>query len=225
MLLISSEAAISSICSSTSLSSTTESIVLIDGSLLNSYPLITDELIRTEDPCFDFTRFIALLQARLKNVNWLVVTAFFQILRNILKSLKPGNGDHECVFMDLVISSLIKMPWNLFSGVSSQTVTVQVNSGKADLLDGRNSLPGIKGILLGSVLQLLCSLVEQNDPEDEGDGPLEELAICSKFINLVPQLFSCYFSKCLGHKDKGLSRYLRYKMLVSIASTVFSLCL
>lgn len=226
MLLISLEATISSIPSSTSMSSTKERMVHIDGNSMGHYPLTVEESLRAKYPCLDFTLFISLLKARLENVNRLIVTAHFQILRNVLKCLKLENDELVGVFMNLTISSLIKVPWDLFSSIHiSQSFTVEDTSGKVDLLDRRNGLSEVNGVLLGTVLQLFCSLVDQNDTEDEGGGSLGELAINSKFIYLVPQLLSSCFSCCLRHKDRGLSQYLSHKMLVSIDSTALPLCL
>ncbi|ONK76005.1 uncharacterized protein A4U43_C03F22840 [Asparagus officinalis] len=217
MLLIIVESSISSICSA--MSSTMESIVLIDGSSLHCYPLTIGETFQTENPCFDFTGFIALLQARLGKVSWPVVAALTRILRNILKSLKLENGDLEGAFTGLVVSSLVKIPWDVFCGIhASESLMIHVGLGKVDLQDRHNGLKRTTGVLLGTVLQLLCSLVKQDYSEDERDGPLGELATYSKFTNLVPQLLSSCFSKCMRHKDMGLSTYLRHKMLVSINS-------
>lgn len=219
MLLIILEAAISSICSSTSLSSTVQSVILVDGSLTYC-PLTINKSLQTEEPCFDFTRFIALLGARLDKVNWLLVAALFRILHIILKYLKNDNDDLEDVFSNFLVSYLTKIPWDIFGETHvSRSFIVHMNSSNQP--DEQNGLNGIKGVLLGRILQLLCSLARQNCPQDMEGGHPEELAIHSKFVKLVPRLLHSCFFKCLGHNNKGLSQYLRHKMLVSINSATF----
>ncbi|KAJ6812015.1 uncharacterized protein M6B38_152230 [Iris pallida] len=217
LLWISLEAAISSTNSSTLLCSAVEPIVRLDENLFQLYPPSVVELFGKEDKGSDFTRFIEVLQSRLANTNWHMVTAIFRILRNILKSLKRENDDLEEAFVNLAVPFLTKMPWDLFAKINvSQSHRNPKKSDNDDLPDKKNWSNGTKGVLLGSVLQLFCSLVERNDAEDSEDGPLGDCAVYSKFAHVLPKLLHCCFSEHLRHKDKCISQYLLHKLLISM---------
>lgn len=170
---------------------------------------ITDEISVADEPICDHTSFIVLLQSRLVNTNSLMVAGLFQILRRILKYVKQGSSDIEEKFILLTLSSLLRMPWNEFS--TSQMLTNEENSGTKGLLEERTCLERHSKVLLGSVIQLFCSVVEHKDQEDVGG--LKEFSVYVKFTNLVPKLICC-FSKQLGTTDQHISGYFRHKVLM-----------
>lgn len=200
--------AISNVGGCTFLTSPIGSIICTNESLIYQNCPMKNEMSRTEDSGFDITSFTALVQSKLVNGNWLLVAKnLFGILRTILKFLKHENCDLEGVFKHVAVSSLLKMPWYLFSEihVGSSLASSQMSSAMDEVLD--------KNILSGVILQMFCSLVEREDSVDVSDDSSGELALYSKFSNLVFKLLPC-FSKHQECNDKCLSQYLRHKLLV-----------
>ncbi|KAG1368562.1 hypothetical protein COCNU_14G010300 [Cocos nucifera] len=223
LLWITLEVAMSSVRGCTFLASPTGSVICTNESLIYQNCPMKSEVSRTEESGLDITSFTALLQSKFVNGNWhLVAKNLFGILRTILKFLKHETCDLEGVFKHVAISSLLKMPWDFFGEihVCSSLASSQMSSSMDEVLDRKNGLSGSRYILFGVILQMFCSLVEREDSVDVSDDTSGELALYSKFSNLVLKLLPC-FSEHQECNDKRLSQYLRYKLLTLMTRLIF----
>ncbi|XP_029116280.1 uncharacterized protein [Elaeis guineensis] len=223
LLWITLEVAMSSVSGCTFLSSPIGSVICTNESLIYQNCSMKNEMSRTEDSVLDVTSFTALIQSKIVNGNWhLVAKNLFGILRTILKFLKHETCDLEGVFKHVAVSSLLKMPWDLFGEilVSSSLASRQMSSGMDEVHDRKNGLSGSRYILSGVILQMFCSLVEREDSADGSDDSSGELALYSKFSNLVLKLLPC-FSEHQECNDKCLSQYLRHKLLMLMTRLIF----
>lgn len=190
------------------------SVALTDDFIQN-YFLATDELPATLDLDLDTRSFITLSQSRLQGATWLTVGSLFQVLQKILKRLKHEHDDLHELYMRIAVSALMKMPWDLLGEIHARDpVTKEECSCKDNVLNVKNSFAYSKDIFLGSLLQLMCSLVGQNNPNEIEDGLLKDIAVYSKFTSLVPKLLSFCFSEHLRCANICLSQYLRHKALM-----------
>ncbi|XP_008813214.2 uncharacterized protein LOC103723905 isoform X2 [Phoenix dactylifera] len=223
LLWITLEVAMLSVSSCTFLTSPIGSVICTNESLIYQNSPMKNEMSRTVDSSLDITSFTALIQSKIVNGNWhMVATNLFGILRTILKFLKHENCDLEGVFKHVAVSSLLKIPWDLFSEihVDSSLALSQMSFGMDEVHDRKNGLSGSSYILSGVILQMFCSLVEREDSIDVSDDSSGELALCSKFSNLVLQLFPC-LSEHQECNDKRLSQYLRHKLLMLMTRLIF----
>lgn len=218
MLWLSVQAAMPSIFLHTSISEV-GSVALTDD-FIQTYFLATDELPATLDLDLDIRSFITLSQSRLLGATWVTVGSLFQVLQKILKSLKQDHDDLHELYVHIAVSALLKMPWDLLGGIHARDpVTKEVCSCKDNVLNIKNSCAYSKDIVLGSLFQLMCSLVGQNNSDEIEDGLLKDITIYSKVTNLVPKLLSFCFSEHLRCANNCLSQYLRHKALVSVNFT------
>ncbi|XP_039116915.1 uncharacterized protein LOC120252816 isoform X1 [Dioscorea cayenensis subsp. rotundata] len=213
MLWLSVQAAMPSIFLHTSISEV-GSVALTDD-FIQTYFLATDELPATLDLDLDIRSFITLSQSRLLGATWVTVGSLFQVLQKILKSLKQDHDDLHELYVHIAVSALLKMPWDLLGGIHARDpVTKEVCSCKDNVLNIKNSCAYSKDIVLGSLFQLMCSLVGQNNSDEIEDGLLKDITIYSKVTNLVPKLLSFCFSEHLRCANNCLSQYLRHKALM-----------
>ncbi|KAJ0963400.1 hypothetical protein J5N97_028522 [Dioscorea zingiberensis] len=213
MLWLGVQVVMSSIFLPTSISKV-GSVALTDD-FIQPYFLAPNELPATKDLDFDIRNFITLSQSRLLGVTWLTLGGLFQVLQKILKRLKREHDDLHKVYVHLAVSSLMKMPWDLLDGIHARDlITKELSISKDNVLNIKNSFAYSKDILLGSLLQHMCSLVEQNNSDDNGDDLCEDITIYSKFTNLVPKLFSFCFSEYLRCTNKCLYQYFQHKALM-----------
>lgn len=206
----------SSLSGCTFLTSPIGSVICRNENLIYQNSPMKMQMSRTEDSVLDVTSFTAHLQSKIVNGKWhLVAKNIFGILRTILKFVKHPTCDLEGVFKHVAVSSLLKMPWDLFSEihVSSSLASSQMSFGMDEVLDRKSGLSGARHILSGVILQMFCSLMEREDSVDVSDDSSGELALNSKFSNLVLKLLPC-FSKHQECNDKCLSQYLTHKLLV-----------
>ncbi|XP_020095459.1 uncharacterized protein LOC109715072 isoform X3 [Ananas comosus] len=159
----------------------------------------TDKLYEIENLSTDSRSFIALLQLRRANLSWQMVAGLLRLLRNILKFLKLDNNELLEKYIDLATPFVQNMPWDCLS---------KINVGEKN-----NGLSGLEAILPGTLLQLFCSLVGQNDLEGVENDLLERQDLFCKLCDLVPKLLS-YFCNQLEADNKLISQYLRHKMLM-----------
>ncbi|KAK1268864.1 hypothetical protein QJS04_geneDACA006547 [Acorus gramineus] len=165
-----------------------------DRQLKTCYPLTRDDT--------DIEIFVLLLRPRLISTKFFMLTSLLQVLRNVLKSLKREDSDHIDVYMYHGVSSLSKLPWNLLN----QICTDQTNGG----VDSAES----KGVFLGTLLQLICSLVEQNIVKEDMGSSFHDFPLLAKVIDLIPELLSCCFTGHVDHNRTCVSQYLRHKSLM-----------
>nr|CAD1819504.1 unnamed protein product [Ananas comosus var. bracteatus] len=159
----------------------------------------TDKLYEIENLNTDSRSFIALLQLRRANLSWQMVAGLLRLLRNILKFLKLENNELLEKYIDLATPFVQNMPWDCLS---------KINVGEKN-----NGLSGLEAILPGTLLQLFCSLVGQNDLEGVENDLLERQDLFCKLCDLVPKLLSCFCNQ-LEADSKLISQYLRHKMLM-----------
>lgn len=137
-----------------------------------------------------------------------------QAFHLISKYIKLDNADIMETYSCLAIHSLSKLPWDKLSSSiqKGQMFGLEIESNNGGLVNEDFRSSGLLYILFGSILQLLCSLVDQNDLE-EGSSGLDNSNIYFKFTSLVSNLLFCCFShKECNHVD--ISRYLKHKSLV-----------
>ncbi|PKA65918.1 hypothetical protein AXF42_Ash010327 [Apostasia shenzhenica] len=194
--------------------------------LLEPADVLADETKSLHMPHFgdiaeDVSRFAALLDTRLLNVNWFMVAHLFQALRNILKSLKRDSDGLEEVFLRWAVSYLIKLPWDLMFEIFGNGCCTRQKRFEGVQSHIRSSFMGIKNVLLGTILQLCCSVAEVTDPDTVGTSPLEEFPNYSKFANLLPKLQLCCFVNDFEKSRNPASGYLRKKLLTLMTRLSF----
>ncbi|KAI5004798.1 hypothetical protein ZWY2020_032041 [Hordeum vulgare] len=133
----------------------------------------------------------------------LVPFDLFRVLHIILKLLKLNDSELKDEFICLSIYHIQKLHWD---------PGYQFNAGKVVSLvtDDRHSLSKDSaqfGIVSGSLLQLLCSLVEQSDMED-----MDRRDVFVKLADVIPRL-ATYLQE-QQHIPKSLSQYSKHKILM-----------
>ncbi|KAL0343616.1 UNVERIFIED_CONTAM: hypothetical protein Sangu_1249000, partial [Sesamum angustifolium] len=156
---------------------------------------------------------ISFLKLKLKNANWFVVAAIFQVLRNILKYLKQ-DFDVKVMktYLDSISSSMLYLPWDTLNKIYlSQNTEAPKDSPKDVLLHREVVQPREATMFFGNLIQFLCSLVGQSSFIEDGD--VFSPVIC-RIINLVPKLTAwCHSELQTTHHDR-ISHYLRHKTLM-----------
>ncbi|XBJ01501.1 hypothetical protein VPH35_021137 [Triticum aestivum] len=158
------------------------------------------------------TSFIAVLKLRYVNTNRQIMTCLFRVLHIILKLLKLNDSELKDDFICLSIHHIQKLHWD---------PGYRLNAGKvvSIVTDDRRSLTKDSaqfGIVSGSLLQLLCSLVEQSDTEDTD---LRDIFV--ELADVIPRLAT--FLQEQQDIPKSLSQYSKHKILVVfIHSAIFS---
>ncbi|VAH46466.1 unnamed protein product [Triticum turgidum subsp. durum] len=149
------------------------------------------------------TSFIAVLKLRCVNTSRQIMTCLFRALHIILKLLKLNDSELKDDFICLSIHHIQKLHWD---------PGYQLNAGKvvSIVTDDRHSLSEDSaqfGIVSGSLLQLLCSLVEQSDTEDT-----DRRDIFVKLADVIPRLGT--FLQEQQDTPKSLSQYSKHKILM-----------
>lgn len=139
------------------------------------------------------------------NTSGQTMSSLFRVLHAILKFLKQSDSDLKDDFICLSIHQIHKMPWNLFhqlhaGGLASCAKDSRISTSN----DSAQS-----GILTGSLLQLLGSLLDQSYLRDT-DG--QDMFV--KLVDVVPKIALLSLG---GQHDgsKSLYQYLKHKILVS----------
>ncbi|XP_048556733.1 uncharacterized protein LOC125537458 isoform X2 [Triticum urartu] len=149
------------------------------------------------------TSFIAVLKLRCVNTNRQIMTCLFRVLHIILKLLKLNDSELKDDFICLSIHHIQKLHWD---------PGYRLNAGKvvSIVTDDRHSLTKDSaqfGIVSGSLLQLLCSLVEQSDTEDTD---LRDIFV--ELADVIPRLAT--FLQEQQDIPKSLSQYSKHKILM-----------
>ncbi|XP_010255092.1 PREDICTED: uncharacterized protein LOC104595857 isoform X3 [Nelumbo nucifera] len=168
------------------------------------------------DPNNDGLGLISVLQPRLVNANWHVVTCLSRVLHNILKYLKQNcSSELAEIYLHSVSYGLSNVPWDLLDKIhSGQAYDMQISSnGNASLLRNICS-PEAWFLFLGSLLQLFCSLVEQSGLVEEIHCSLDEHLLLDKITCLIPKILNWCFSVKWDSGNACIQQYLRHKMLM-----------
>lgn len=146
----------------------------------------------------------ALSEHRL-NTSRQTMSSLFRVLHAILKFLKQSDSDLKDDFICLSIHQIHKMPWNLFHQLHAGGLA----SCAKDSRFSTSNDSAQSGILIGSLLQLLGSLLDQSYLRDT-DG--QDMFV--KLVDVVPKIASLSLG---GQHDgsKSLYQYLKHKILVS----------
>lgn len=152
---------------------------------------------------------LLVVKPRLKNAGWSTLAEIVRVLRSILKCL---NQDSEYddnlaeVYLDSVYYSLSNMPWD-----SLDVIYNSQNSFSVDTLDEESRV-----MLLGNLIQLFCSMVEQCGSVDDTGRSQDKHPFFGLVTNLVPKLFYWCLSMQGQHVITRIRQYFRHKLLVSI---------
>ena len=150
------------------------------------------------------TSFMTVLNERCLNISGQTMSSLFRVLHAILKFLKHNDSDLTDDFICLSIHHIHKMPWDSFHQLHAGGLA---NCAKDNRFSFCNDLAQ-SGILTGSLLQLLSSLLDHSYLEGT-DG--QDMFV--KLVDIVPKIaFSLH-----GQHDgpKSLYQYLKHKILVS----------
>ncbi|XP_043711668.1 uncharacterized protein LOC122660427 isoform X2 [Telopea speciosissima] len=189
--------------------------VCLDVAISNNLSSLTvSSTSRATDSECNALSFISILHSRLVNANWHTVAGLFRVLRNIMKYLKQNNdGDLLKIYMD----SISNVCWELLSEIHvGQTNEVQINSTGVALLHRNVCSPESRFLFLGGLLQLFCSLVEQNDL-------VESKGVLDKIVCLVPKLLNLCFYKQGDFNNSRFHQYMRHKMLMLMVRLSFQI--
>ncbi|KAL6629443.1 hypothetical protein ACP70R_029208 [Stipagrostis hirtigluma subsp. patula] len=151
----------------------------------------------------NITSFIAVLNLRCLNMNGQVMTNLFRVLHAILKFLKHSDGELKDDFIRLSVHHIQKMHWD---SVHQLDAGEHVSHLKDSTFSFSNS-SAKSGILMGSLLQLLCSLLEQSYLEGT-----DRQDMCAKLVDIVPKL--AVFVQEKPDAPKSLQHYSKHKILM-----------
>jgi hypothetical protein len=147
---------------------------------------------------------MTILNERRLNISGQTMSSLIRVLHAILKFLKRSESDLKDDFICLSIHHIHKMPWDSFHQLPAGGLA---NCAKDSRFSFCNDLAQ-SGILAGSLLQLLGSLLDQSYLEGTNG---QDMFV--KLVDIVPKIaFSLH-----GHHDgpKSLYQYLKHKILVS----------
>jgi hypothetical protein len=128
------------------------------------------------------------------------MTSLFRVLHAILKFLKLSDSELKDDFICLSIHHIQKLRWDRGYQLTARKVF------KDEQLSFSRDYAQF-GFVSGSLLQLVCSLVEQSDMEDTGRRD-----IFVKLVDVIPRLVTSLQEQ--QDKPKGLSQYYKHKILV-----------
>ncbi|KAK4262249.1 hypothetical protein QN277_027831 [Acacia crassicarpa] len=152
----------------------------------------------------------------LKRCDWSTVAGINQVLRAVIKCLKEDYDNVLVkVYYDSVNSSLSKVPWDLLHQFQACLIDGSKKSSSMNPLNVNNfsaMKPEIK--FLGTFLQLLCSLVDQNDFVETGGASSNEHPLLVTVVNLVPRLLKWCLNKKGDTAETCIIQYLKHKLLV-----------
>ncbi|KAK7359907.1 hypothetical protein VNO77_01875 [Canavalia gladiata] len=168
-----------------------------------------------EKSVFDCSDRELLVQYELKNCDWSTVFGILRVLRVICKYLKEEDYDdgHVKVYYDSINSCLLKMPWDLLDEYWSCDIDGTKNSSSINQFCNYFGVmdPGMK--FLGTFLQLLCSLVDQNDIVEIDCDSVNKHPIFVTVVNLIPRLAKWCHSKQQDSAETRIIHYLKHKLL------------
>ncbi|KAF9611382.1 hypothetical protein IFM89_032051 [Coptis chinensis] len=160
----------------------------------------------------DSSSYILCMRKQMVNANWCTLAGLVRALRTILKHLKKcPDGELAKVYMSFV-DCLTNVPGELLNVMYvAQINDSQMSSCKDVFLHGDVSSSASLFVLLGSLLQLLCSLIHESSSTEV--GTFDEHPIFGKLTNLVPKLLHWCFHEPKESNWTCSFRYLRHKML------------
>lgn len=171
--------------------------------------------------CFDWSSFEAIVKPRLKCAGWFALVSIVQALRKIIKCLKINYDDEHNlaeVILDSMCSFLSNVHWDSLDVIYSISKSCPMIASDVRSIDEEEP----RVVFLGTFIQLLCSLVEQSNSEDDMDLSSDKHSIDNVITNLVPKLL-CW---CLGkgeYAKASICQYFRHKLLVCF-SIIVCLC-
>jgi hypothetical protein len=149
------------------------------------------------------TSFMTVLDQCGLNISGQIMPSLFQVLHAILKFLKHSDSELKDNFICLSVHHIQNMPWVTFHQLhTGELANCVKDSGFGFCNDSTQS-----GILTGSLLQLLCSLLEQNYLEGT-DG--QDMYV--KLVDIVPKIAASLQVQHDG--PESLYQYLKHKILM-----------
>lgn len=151
-----------------------------------------------------------------KYCDWSTVAGINQVLRAIFKYLKEDYDDQFVnVYYDSVNSFLSKVPWDKLdqyqlcftNGIKKSSSTSPFHLNNLSAMEPRINF-------LGTFLQLLCSLVDQNDCAETGDGSANEHPLFVTVVNLLPRIVKWCLNGQGGSSHLHIMHYFKHKLLV-----------
>ncbi|KAL6889034.1 hypothetical protein ACP4OV_010060 [Aristida adscensionis] len=147
--------------------------------------------------------FIAILNLRCFNINGKVVASLFRVLHAILKFLKHSDDEMKDDFICLSIHHIQKMHWDSVHELDAGKLVSHVKDGRFSFSNDFAK----SGILMGSLLQLLCSLLEQSCLEGT-----DAVDLCVKLVVIIPKL--AVFVQEQHEGPKSFHHYAKHKILM-----------
>ncbi|CAN6243835.1 unnamed protein product [Urochloa humidicola] len=151
----------------------------------------------------NITNFMTVLEQCGPNISAQIMPSLFRVLHAILKFLKHSDSELKDDFICLSIHHVQNMPWVTFH----QLYTGELVNCVKDSRFGFCNDSAQSGIMLGSFLQLLCSLLEQSYMEST-----DEQDIYVKLLDIVPKIAASLHEKHDG--PHILYQYLKHKFLM-----------
>ncbi|TVU33357.1 hypothetical protein EJB05_25169, partial [Eragrostis curvula] len=151
------------------------------------------------------TSFMAVLKLHSCVISGQMMASLFQVLHAMLKFLKHNDSELKGDFICLSIHHIQKMPWESVHQLGARELV-------SDAMDSKFSFChnlAESGSLTGSLLQLLCSLLEQTSLEGT-DG--QDMYV--KLVDIVPKLAAFLQEQHDG--PRSLYQYSKHKVLVQL---------
>ncbi|KAK9713487.1 hypothetical protein RND81_06G030400 [Saponaria officinalis] len=144
----------------------------------------------------------------LNDFTWNGVAGIIRVLRGILKHLKEEeDAELVVVVSDLLSTSLSEIPWDVLNGVQNDTSTdVRASSNDGDI--------EVKTLLVGNLVQLLCSLVGLIGSAEVEAGSIDKNTILHKICDLVPNLVRWCLAEDRSFIHSRIRGYFQHKFLM-----------
>lgn len=152
----------------------------------------------------------------LVTVNWPVLSSIIQIYRKILKILKL---DYEEQLVQVCLKYICYwfsyVPWSSTGHIHVDQSTFD---GHPEICYIEALAPKLKMLLLGNLLQLLCSLADRGYYSDSVTSLELRHQVLEKIQNLVPLLSSWCLDSPRIVSSSSIHHYLKHKFLVSLSA-------
>lgn len=150
------------------------------------------------------TTFVVVLKLRSCGISGQMIASLFQVLHATLKFLKHSDSELKDDFICLSIHHIQKMPLESIRQLDSRELVGDATDSKLSFCHNLAE----SGILTGSLLQLLCSLLDKISLEGT-DG--QDMYV--KLVDIVPKLAASLQEQ--QHGPQSLYQYSKHKILVS----------